>query len=192
MFSRPDSPPPRQPSPDLVHIPLTPPRRHPAPVSHPSRQLATSRSCDRIHSERPPSGRSLSHSRSYEILRSRHDEEAATQRVPTPSPSRMRTRHVSFFPSPAATKLAPPVPPLPVYLRSDQDDSDTEKSSESSCEDHPHPQLMHTSSSSNGSLRQKSKAPPPEPLTRRRSRLVSLTRIKFFSWIGTTHYPSPQ
>lgn len=184
MYSRPDSPPPRQPSPDLIHTPLSSPPRivrgrvtSLKPIPHMPQQLTSSRSYDCLGQQKSPhnDGRHLMNSRSYDNIRMRTDlqlSETSTLNEDSPIlPSPSKDHHISFrFPRPSAAAL-PPVPPLPAYLRMHHDDSDTEKSSQLSCDSLP-------SLTGKDSIR-RCKSPPPASVKRR---LVSFTRIKFFSW----------
>lgn len=190
MYPRSDSPPPRQPSPDLIPIPLSSPPRvvrgrvtslKPVPrlPQHLTQHLTTSRSYDVLdHQKRPHNtGRHLVNSRSCDNIRMRTDlqlSETSTINEDSPVlPSPPKEHHISFrFPRPSTATL-PPVPPLPSYLRMHYDDSDTEKSSQLSCDSSP------SLASKESTRRSKSPPPPPRPLKRR---LVSFTRIRLFSW----------
>ena len=184
MYPRSDSPPPRQPSPDLIHIPLSSPPRivrgrvtSLKPVPRLPQQLTTSRSYDLLdHQKRlRSSSRHLMNSRSCDNIRMRTDlqfSETSTINEDSPIlPSPAKDHHISFrFPRPSTATL-PPVPPLPAYLRMHCDDSD--KSSQLSCDSVP-------SLTSKESIRRCKSPPPPPPPVKRR--LVSFTRIRLFSW----------
>ncbi|SRR6266550_3080775 len=186
MYPRSDSPPPRQPSPDLIPMPLSSPPRvvrgritSLKPVPRLSQQLTSSRSYDVLdHQKRPhSSGRHLMNSRSCDNIRMRTEPQLSeTSTVSEDSPilrSPAKDHHISFrFPRPSTATL-PPVPPLPAYLRMHYDDSDTEKSSQLSCDSSP-------SLASKESIRRCKSPPPPPPPVKRR--LVSFTRIRLFSW----------
>ena len=177
MYSRSDSPPPRQPSPDLIPSPLSSPPRivrgrvtSLKPLPRLPQQLTLSRSYDGLGPQKSPhnGGRHLINSRSYDNIRMRTDlslSETSTIHEDSPIlPSPAKDHHISF-------RYPPPVPPLPAYLRMHHDDSDTEKSSQLSCDSLP-------SLAGKESFR-RSKSPPPPSVKRR---LVTFTRIKFFSW----------
>ena len=177
MYSRSDSPPPRQPSPDLIPSPLSSPPRivrgrvtSLKPLPRLPQQLTSSRSYDGLGPQKSPhnGGRHLINSRSYDNIRMRTDlslSETSTIHEDSPIlPSPAKDHHISF-------RYPPPVPPLPAYLRMHHDDSDTEKSSQLSCDSLP--------SLTGKEPFRRSKSPPPPSVKRR---LVTFTRIKFFSW----------
>ena len=181
MYSRPDSPPPRQPSPYLIPSPLSSPPRivrgrvtSLKPLPRPPQQLTSSRSYDGLGQQKTShnGSRHLINSRSCDNIRTRADLQSETSTIHEDSPilaSPAKDHHVYFrYPS---TATPPPVPPLPAYLRMHHDDSDTEKSSQLSCDSLP-------SLTGKESFR-RSKSPPPPSVKRR---LVTFTRIKFFSW----------
>ncbi|KAF8621644.1 hypothetical protein AX15_007662 [Amanita polypyramis BW_CC] len=187
MYPRPDSPPPRQPSPDLVPTPLSTPPRYARgrvdspkpPLRSPSQQLTTSRSYDGFGNNKRSHkcSRSLMQSRSYDNIRLREDL-PLSQTTTTSHESPKKARCITFCPSPSLqTAVPPPVPPLPAFLRMRSDDLDVEKSSELSCDG----LFGLTSSSTKESTRRQCRSPPP-PVKRR---LVPFTRIRLFSWGDT-------
>ncbi|KAJ7228525.1 hypothetical protein GGX14DRAFT_68927 [Mycena pura] len=137
---RPDSPPPRSPSPDVVLAPLPPPRRHTAPrpirlslqgaqprpkVDKPQRTVASARSCGDFR--HPPTPKSASF---FAV-----SEPSTPRSTGSSSPSeagfrRTHRRTLSFAassrsrsppPSPTVASPPPPVPPIPAFVLSPTD-----------------------------------------------------------------------
>ncbi|KAK2466303.1 hypothetical protein APHAL10511_001945 [Amanita phalloides] len=169
MYSRPDSPPPRQPSPDLVPMPLSSPPHHlrgrvSSMKPFPSK-LTTSRSYDGL--ELLPGGRFLAQSRSFENIRLRAALQSSIQEDEPELPSTTeKTYHISFRCPRPGTAVAPPVPALPPYLRMYHDDSE-------SSDTLSYDSLL--SFTGKESIRRCKSPPPPS-----KRRLAPLMRIKSF------------
>ncbi|KAK7054261.1 hypothetical protein R3P38DRAFT_3171867 [Favolaschia claudopus] len=142
LFPRPDSPPPRSPSPEVVLAPLPPPIRRRTPSSRPAR-LSLQTSDERPKFERPHPQRPIASMRSVGDLRrpptprTASSSRSVVSAPPTPrslvpsspsSQSRGHKRNLSFAvpyrsppASPTFSSPPPPVPPIPEFVLSPTD-----------------------------------------------------------------------